>query len=246
MAGVSYQTVSRVINNNPNVSLKTRQRVLKAIDELDYRPNKAAQVLNTQRSHLIEVVAINLFSSGPSIDTISSVAKQLGYKVIISVVGVDDLEKTLEDALDRSVDGFLLISPHSNLTSLEIARLCGGMPFVRMIDALESNAPSVIYDQRYGAQLATQHLIDLGHRQIAHLVGPRGNVDAESRYEGWLAALERCSLAPGPTANGNFTSETGYQAAGELFESGQPFSAIFAANDEMALGAMSALYDRGL
>src|SRR5690349_565678 len=105
VAGVSYQTVSRVINNNPNVAPKTRHRVLKAIEELDYRPNKSAQVLNTQRSHLIEVIALDIFSGAPMIDTISSVAKQHGYKVIISAIKVDDLEITLDDALGRTVDG---------------------------------------------------------------------------------------------------------------------------------------------
>lgn len=245
-AGVSYQTVSRVINNNPNVSIKTRNRVLKVIEDLGYRPNKAAQVLNTQRSHLIEVIALDIYSSGPSIDTISWTAKQVRYKIIISVVRADDLEKTLEDALDRSVDGFLFIASSAALTSTEIATMCQDVPFVRMIDALESNAPSVIYDQRYGAQVATQHLIDLGHRDIAHLLGPPGNVDAIARCEGWLATLEKHGLTPGPTASGNFTTLTGYEAAREILASGQPFTAIFAANDEMAIGAMHALHERGL
>lgn len=245
-AGVSYQTVSRVINNNPNVALKTRNRVLRAIEELDYRPNKAAQVLNTQRSHLIELIALDIFSGGPVIDTISMTAKRHGYKVIISAVRPADIAMTLDDALGRSVDGFLFIVTSMSITSVELAELCQDVPFVRMIDAQESSAPSVIYDQRYGAQVATQHLIDLGHRHIAHIVGQEGNADAAARYDGWLATLRLNGLLPGPTANGNFTVPAGYEAACNLLASGEPFTAIFAGNDEMAIGAIAALRANGL
>ncbi len=246
VAGVSYQTVSRVINNNPNVALKTRNRVLKAIEELDYHPNKSAQVLNTQRSHLIEVIALDIFSGAPMIDTISSVAKQHGYKVILSAIKQDDLETTLDDAIGRTVDGFLFIVTATSVTSAQIATLCQHVPFVRMIDAHESTAPSVIYDQRYGAQIATQHLIDLGHRQIAHLVGPSGNADAIARCQGWQLTLEKAGLELGPMAGGNFTVPAGYQATCDILATGQPFTAIFAANDEMALGGMYALREKGL
>jgi LacI family transcriptional regulator len=245
-AGVSYQTVSRVINNNPNVALKTRNRVIKAIDELGYRPNKAAQVLNTQRSHLIEVIALDIFSGGPVIDTISQLAKRYNYKVIVSAIKPDDLETTLDDALGRTVDGFLFIITSTDITSAELARLCQDVPFVRMIDAQESTAPSVIYDQRYGAQVATQHLIDLGHRRIAHLVGPYGNADAIARRDGWLETLNKNHLERGPMAGGNFTVQAGYEAMHTIFADGEPFTAVFAANDEMALGAMHALHERGL
>jgi DNA-binding LacI/PurR family transcriptional regulator len=104
----------------------------------------------------------------------------------------------------------------------------------------------VIYDQRYGAQIATQHLIDLGHKQIAHLLGPHGNADAIARHDGWLGTVSRYNLKPGPVSGGNFTVPAGYEATCAILASGEPFTAIFAANDEMALGSMYALREQGL
>jgi DNA-binding LacI/PurR family transcriptional regulator len=104
----------------------------------------------------------------------------------------------------------------------------------------------VVLDQQAGSQVATRHLIDLGHRHIAEISGPRDNVDSINRHEGWLTALSECGLEPGPSAPGRFTVEGGYAAAEMLLDSKQPFTAIVSANDEMALGAVRALNDQGL
>jgi DNA-binding LacI/PurR family transcriptional regulator len=124
--------------------------------------------------------------------------------------------------------------------------LCQKTPFVQMIAEFGTAIPSVVLDQQYGSQLATRHLIDLGHRHIAEISGPRDNVDSKARHEGWLAALVECGLNPGPSVPGRFTIEGGYAAAEDLLDSCQPFTAIVAANDEMALGAIRAMHDRGL
>jgi LacI family transcriptional regulator len=245
-AGVSYQTVSRVINKRANVSEETRLRVINAIQELEYRPNKSAQVLNTQRSYLLEVIALDIIAGAPAIDTMSYLAKEQGYKVMISAIDKEDLESVLQDALGRYVDGIIFICSSVRISSSRFRDLCQKTPFVQMIAEYGTAIPSVVLDQQYGSQLATRHLIDLGHRHIAEISGPRDNVDSKARHEGWLAALAECGLNPGPSAPGRFTIEGGYEAAGELLDAGQPFTAIVSANDEMALGAMRALHNRGL
>lgn len=245
-AGVSYQTVSRVINQSPNVSEETRLRVMDAIHALEYRPNQAAQVLNTQRSYLLDVIALDILAGAPAIDTMSYLAKERGYKVMISVIDEADLERVLQDALGRSVDGIIFICSTARIASSRFRDLCQKTPFVQMIAEFGTAMPSVVLDQQYGSQLATRHLIDLGHRQIAEISGPRGNIDSKARHEGWLMALAECGLQPGPSVPGRFTVEGGYAAAETLLDSGQPFSAIVSANDEMALGAIRALHERGL
>lgn len=245
-AGVSYQTVSRVINDSPNVAAATRSRVMNAIQTLGYRPNKSAQVLNTQRSYLLEVIALDIFSGAPAIDTMSYVAKERGYKLMISAIDLEDLEAVLNDALDRSVDGIIFICSAARMPSARFQAMCQKIPFVRMIAEFGANVPSVVLDQQVGSRVATQHLIDLGHRHIAEIGGPRDNVDSMTRHEGWLAALRECGLKPGPRAPGRFTVEGGYAAAEALLDSNEPFTAIVSANDEMALGAVRALNDKGL
>jgi DNA-binding LacI/PurR family transcriptional regulator len=235
-----------VINKSPNVSEETRLRVMNAIHELEYRPNRSAQVLNTHRSSLLEVIALDVLSGAPAIDTMSYLAKERGYKIVISVIDEADLEWVIQDALGRSVDGMIFISSSARISSEGFRELCQKTPFVQMIAEYGTAVPSVVLDQQYGSQLATRHLIDLGHRHIAEIGGPHGNIDSRARHAGWLAALSECGLQPGPSAPGRFTVEGGYAAAEALLDSSQPFTGIVSANDEMALGAIRALYERGL
>ncbi len=245
-AGVSYQTVSRVINNSPNVSAKTRLHVLSVIRELNYRPNQAAQVLNTQRSHVIEVVALDISTGAPAIDTMAYVARDLGYKMMISVIYEDDVEVTVNDALSRSVDGFIFISSTNHVSSFDFQAMCRNKPFVRMIAELGANVPSVVYDQRAGMKMATQHLIDLGHKQIAEISGPPENLDSVARHAGFISALEENGIKPGPRVVGRFSIQSGYDATQQLLKTDASFTAIVGANDEMAFGAISALREHGL
>jgi DNA-binding LacI/PurR family transcriptional regulator len=106
--------------------------------------------------------------------------------------------------------------------------------------------PSVIYDQAKGARLATQHLIDLGHRQIAEITGPLLNYDAHDRHEGWVATLADNGIPQGPYVESDFTIEDGYQAMCRLLDGGKEFTAVFVGNDSMALGGQTALRQRGL
>jgi DNA-binding LacI/PurR family transcriptional regulator len=127
-----------------------------------------------------------------------------------------------------------------------LIQLTDGVPFVQIGARLGAAIPSVIYDQAQGARLATQHLIDLGHRQIAEISGPLLNYDAHDRHAGWLKTLEDCGLTPGASVEGNFNIEGGYRAMSRLLDQGAEFTAVFIGNDSMAMGAHTALREQGL
>jgi LacI family transcriptional regulator len=245
-AGVSYQTVSRVINDNSHVSPLTRSRVQKAIDTLGFRPNRAAQILQTERSHTIEVVmfydGFNLF-----LYEMARTSQHLGYHFVISAITEQEFTTTLESATSRFVDGMILV-PMTPIDQdyEELMYLTDGIPFVQVGARLGDAIPSVIYNQSQGARLAVQHLIDLGHRQIAQISGPLRNHDGYDRHESWMATLKENGLELGPIVEGDFNIDGGYRAMNQLLDSGTPFTAVFIANDSMAFGAHTALRERGL
>ncbi len=245
-AGVSYQTVSRVINNKAHVSEVTRTRVLDAIKTLDFRPNRAAQLLQTERSNTIEVVlfyfGFNLF-----LYEMARSAQRLGYHFSISAITEQEFNRTLESARSRFVDG-LIIVPMAPIAENyeELKRLTDGIPFVQVGANLGTDFPSVSYDQTHGAHLAAQHLINVGHRHIAEVSGPLQNHDAYDRHISWLDTLRDNGLRPGTSVEADFTIEGGYRAMSHLLDEDADFTAVFIGNDSMAIGAHSALRERGL
>ncbi len=245
-AGVSYQTVSRVINDNAHVSATTRARVLKTIEGLGYRPNRAAQILQTERSHTLEVI---MFFSGFNrfLYEMAHAAHDMGYHFVISTISSGEFPAAVESAASRSIDGLLLIPLVPIIDDYDqLIRLTGGIPFVQIGAKLGANIPSVVYDQAQGARLATQHLIDLGHKSIAEISGPRLNYDAHDRHVGWQRTLEDNRLAPAMSVEADFNIDGGYRAMQTLLDYSEPFTAVFAANNSMAMGAHTALRERGL
>ena len=249
LAGVSYQTVSRVVNDSPNVSEKTRTRVRKAIDQLGYRPNKAARSLITRRSQTLQVIASEAGLYKP-VYSILTTAKYLGYQVALSLIqeayGIEELQNLFDELTARIVDGFIFISPQLTITSDDLFQLTRGKPFVQVGADPGSSTPSVVFDQVHGTQLALQHLYDLSHRRIAAITGPLSFSDARVRHETYLTFMQSKGLQAGPIATGNFLFDGGYQAAMQLLGSGETFSAIFCANDHTALGALRALNEQRL
>lgn len=244
-ADVSYQTVSRVINNNMHVSSDTRSRVLKAIDDLGFRPNRAAQIMQTQRSHTFEVVMPYTGLNRVLYD-MARATNQLGYHFVIAAITPDKFAETLESGASRFVDGFILV-PFPEIDDYdELIELTGGIPFVQFGARVGANMPSVSCDQAKGARMATQHLIDLGHRHIAEISGPMHIYDGADRHESWLQTLKDNGLTPGLSIEGNFNIEGGMNAMYQLLDSGTEFSAVFVGNDSMAFGALSALRNRGV
>ncbi len=244
LAGVSYQTVSRVVNDSPNVSEKTRTRVRKAIDQLGYQPNKAARSLITRRSQTLQIIATEAGLYKP-VYSILTTAKFLGYQVALSLIQeaskIEELQSLFDELTARIVDGFIFISPQLTVTSEDLFRLTRGRPFVRVGADPGSSTPSVIFDQVHGTHLALQHLYDLSHRRIAAITGPLTFSDAKVRHETYLAFMQAKGLQAGPVATGNFLFNGGYRAARQLLDSGVTFTAIFCANDHTALGALRAL-----
>jgi DNA-binding LacI/PurR family transcriptional regulator len=244
--GVSYQTVSRVANGSPLVADKTRTRVLKTIAELGYRPNLAARRLATRRSSVIGMVGANITYYGPAqvMISIEETAKRRGYSLMFT--GVEHPSKArvmaaIDDLCDHQVDGLVLGIRVKGKIDF-IRKLCRGVPLVALDVDKDLAVPTVIVDQAHGVRLATQHLLDLGHRRIACIAGPPGWAASTERRTAWAQTLENAGLEPGPCVEGDWSAESGFAAVARLLESAWGFTAIVIGNDHMALGALRALH----
>lgn len=251
LAGVSSQTVSRVVNNHPYVSEDTRRRVQHAIHELDYHPNRAARSLVTQRTHMLGIISFGMHYYGPAqmVNNIEQAAQKRGYGLSFSTVTtltLDNLSRAMEVLGARSVDGLVFITPVVGVSHSDLARMCRGVPFVQIDTQRLSHSPSVVIDQYYGMQLATQHLIDLGHRTLVEISGPLNWFGAQARHQSWLDTLHGADVTPGPYVEGDWSARSGYEATRRLLAKRPGFTALVAANDQMALGAIQALHERGL
>ncbi len=251
MAGVSAQTVSRVVNNHPYVSDDTRRRVQEAIEQLGYRPNRAARSLATQRSSMLGIISFGSTHYGPTqmVNHIEQAARAQGYGVTLSVISnmaPRDLRRAMDDLGERAVDGLVFITPVAGVSHAVLAQVCGDTPYVQIDTEAGARVPSVAIDQHFGGQLAAQHLINLGHTHIASISGPLEWYGAQARCAGWKAAMLEAGLSLGPSASGDWSAQSGYQAALRLLHTGLPFTALLAANDQTALGAIRALRESGL
>ncbi len=250
-AGVSHQTVSRVINQHPNVSGKTRARVLSSIDKLGYTPNRMARALVTSSARTVGIVGfgVNYFGPARMLVSIEEAVRASGYDLTFVTLEKPNLA-SLQAAVDRlassAVDGVVVIAPIIGLDAEQIAHLHKRVPVVMTAVPPGAKVTSVILDQAEGSRLATRHLLDLGHTRIAEVSGPLNWNDAKLRREGWLDALAAAGLPAGPHAEGDWTAQSGYAAAVRLLAAGEPFTGLVASNDQMALGALRALDEHGL
>jgi LacI family transcriptional regulator len=249
IAGVSAQTVSRVLNDQKGVSEETRKRIQQIIDEMNYQPNIAARVLNSQRTFLLEVILVDVGYMGEIGDTIAEMAKtakDANYNIIFTITTTSELEVTLKQSAARMIDGFILLAPRLNASDDEIIRISRGIPFVRMSNQLGTSIPSVTYDFRQGTQTLMQYLLTLGHRYIAEISGPLDQLNALARHEEWETFLVSHHLPLGPSVAVNYGIQSGYDAALKLLQSGEVFTAVFAGNDDLALGALRAFSDANI
>ncbi|UFS59041.1 LacI family DNA-binding transcriptional regulator [Subtercola endophyticus] len=249
LAGVSHQTVSRVLNNHPSIRESTRERVQQAIDELGYRPNRLARALKSNRSLLLGVLSASSSQYGPSasIRAIEVAARRAGYFVI--TVNVDsaeqqEVERGLDSLLDHAVEGLVVIAPELNVleafTALKVS-----VPFVTLQSTADSRDSELSVDQIAGARAATRHLLDLGHRAIAHLSGPSDWFSAQAREAGFAAEMTQAGLAADAAFEGDWSATSGYERANELLALNR-YTAVFCANDQMALGLLRAADERGI
>lgn len=249
--GVSYQTVSRVINNHPSVAPSTRARVQRAIRELGYHPNKLAKSLVSNRSQTLAILTFGLDQFGPAqmVIHIERTAKELGYDLILSnlnQLSIPEVLRALDSLTGRRVDGIITISPVTGISYQEIAKLCRGIPLVQIDPQLGLEIPSVVVDQKYGSQLLTEYLLDLGHRNIGEISGPLNWFGAMSRHEQWQASMHAVNLPAHRTLEGDWTAQSGYMATQRLLADYPDLTAIVVGNDQMALGVIAALNDQGI
>jgi DNA-binding LacI/PurR family transcriptional regulator len=252
-AGVSHQTVSRVINGHPNVAPQTRERVEQAIRELGYRPNTAARALVTGSTRTIGFVAVNINQYGPAqtLVGLERAARAAGYSLSVTVLDEATAE-AMRDALDRftaqSVDAVLALATYDDAVAA-LHQVHTPLPLVTVQSGGALEEPAVGVDQLAGARLATRHLLDLGHRTVHHVTGPADSKEARDRVEGWRAELTAAG-APVPVClHGDWTPSSGYEAGRRLTarsRAGEEITAVFMANDQMALGLLAALHEEGL
>ncbi|MEA9986247.1 LacI family DNA-binding transcriptional regulator [Subtercola vilae] len=248
LAGVSGQTVSRVANGHSNVDATTRDRVLDAMKTLGYRPNVAARALRTGRSGSIGVIMFSLstFGNRKTLDAIAMAAADEGYATTLIPI-LHPSQGAVSDAFvrlsEQAVDGVVIVIEAHVLDSAEIV-LPAGLPVV-IVDSDAGERYTVVdTDQYQGAQLATQHLLDLGHPQVWHISGPPSSFSAARRTQSWRATLEAANIVPPPVLIGDWSTTSGYELAQSLVARPE-VTAIFAANDQMALGAMMAIHEAG-
>ncbi len=252
-AGVSRQTVSRVINDKGEVGAAARERVLAAIAELGYRPNVVAQSMVAGRTNTLGCISPNLtdYTFACLIDHAQAEARQHGYFLLTgSAPTVDDVPSLLEELLARQVDGLLILNPYADGRSRCVAPLLEhGMAVVYLNETPREEAvSSVRCDDRGGGLQATRYLLGLGHTRIALIAGPDSEQCTHDRLSGYQLALAGAGL-PSDTAlqdSGDWSATSGYEATCRLLAVGHPFSAIFAQNDRMAVGAIQALREHGL
>jgi DNA-binding LacI/PurR family transcriptional regulator len=248
LAGVSHQTVSRVINGSDHVRPETRQRVLAAMGRLDYRPNPAARALVTGRSSTLGVVSFDTTLYGPAstLFAIEQAAHAAGYFItIVSLLALDrdSVLGAIERLRVQGVDGILVITPHEGAANALVG-LPTTVPIVAVEAAGADSVPLVAVDQLSGAVSATQLLLDLGHRTVWHVAGPQDFVEAQQRREGWRATLEAAGAEVPPVLVGDWSPRSGYQL-GQRLAQDPGVTAVFVANDQMALGVLRAMHEYG-
>ena len=249
-AGVSQQTVSRVVNGQPNVSPLTRDRVERAIRQLGFRPNYAGRTLRDGRYRTVGLCTFDISMAG-NLSTLEGVvvaARERGYAVTMIEMGPEQAPYSVARATHRlaelPVDGAII-----NLNILpedfEEYEPLAGLRTILVTMFAHPRCTTVDSDQYTCGEKAVEHLLGLGHREIRFIAGPSFHSHSNFREAGWSDTLRSHHIEPVPPLVGDWTADSGYEAAARLAED-RDMTAIFAANDQMALGAIAALRDRGV
>ena len=255
VAGVSIKTVSRVVNHQGEIKETTRQRVQTAIDHLGYRPNVLARSLIHQHSNTLAVVAWGIDYYGPSrtVVGIEKQANELGYSLFLNLVNNPDdgvYEGILDTLIARRVDGIIWAIPEvgNNRNWIKPSHLEQLIPIVFL--SMESHAGLCVVkvDNRYGAILATRHLVEQGRKKIGIITGPLAWWEARERLIGWQEALQQAGLDPTPSlvfTSDDWSAVNGEQGMRALLSQEPDLDAVFACNDQIALGALGAVHAMG-
>jgi DNA-binding LacI/PurR family transcriptional regulator len=254
-AGVSRQTVSRVINNKPDVATETRQRVLEIIERLEFRPSAIARSLSQRRSYNFGVLTAGLRYHGPS-TTLSGIAdksEELGYGLLLkelSSFNATNIKPILAWFLDHQVDGILWAAPEIGPNREWIGEMIDEIrvPIIFLTTEQRDDISIVTIDNHYGARLATEHLFSLGCRHIGHISGPLDWWESRERVRGWLEILAEKGEKPEPrmSVEGNWSSKSGKTAFAQLLSDYPEMDAIFVGNDQMALSVLQTANEEGM
>ncbi|PTQ56298.1 MAG: Ribose operon repressor [Candidatus Carbobacillus altaicus] len=251
LSGVSVSTVSRVLNNSGYVNPKTKHKVLKAIEALEYKPSQIARGLVSRKTRTLGLMLPDITNPFfPELArAVEDKAHEKGYALILcnSDNDLGKEEKYFDLLQEKSVDG-IIFSGEVRLPFLQ--RLQKKQTPLVVVDARTDHMTvhSIYTDNRYGGQLGTWHLIEQGYKRIAHIRGPYGSMPAEDRYRGYQDALKQAGIEIDPilVQPGNFDLQSGYEAMLRLLSLNDVPDAVFVANDLMALGAMEAIFEKKL
>ncbi|MFJ8750929.1 LacI family DNA-binding transcriptional regulator [Streptomyces sp. NPDC102441] len=257
VAGVSHQTVSRVLSEHANVSDKTRAQVTEAIKRLGYRRNSAARALATRRTHTLGVIAVNTTLHGPAstLAGVQEAARDRGYlvsAVALRVANQAALTGAMEHLTAWGVEGVIAITPQREAVHA-LTALQPPCPVVTVEGGHDLDLPGVSLDQSFGARMITEHLLAAGHSTVWHVAGPPDWLESEARTAGWEIALREAGAEVPPLLRGDWSPLSGYHAgqqiAGRVALSPKRragLTAVFVANDQMALGVLRALREAGV
>ncbi|MEU8790868.1 LacI family DNA-binding transcriptional regulator [Streptomyces sp. NPDC048643] len=257
VAGVSHQTVSRVLSDHPNVSAKTRAAVTQVIEQLGYRRNSAARALATRRTHTLGVMAVNTTLYGPAstLAGVQEAARDRGYltsAVTLRAATQGALAEAMHHLAEWGVEGIVAVTPQRAAVRA-LASLEAPCPVVTVEGGHTLDLPGVSLDQHLGARMLTEHLLASGHATVWHVAGPRDWLESDARTEGWESALRDAGAQVPPPLRGDWSPLSGYLAGRHLadrvpaspgHEAGP--TAVFVANDQMALGVLRAFREAGL
>ncbi|MBN1564170.1 MAG: LacI family DNA-binding transcriptional regulator [Anaerolineae bacterium] len=249
-AGVSYGTVSRVLNDHPDVAPDTRLHIQRIMAKMGYQRNLGAQMLTTHQSNIIEFIVMDVYF-GLVLPRMAQYINAAGYSTLYSECTEESFADTLNKAAARMVDGILLYAPQLHIADQDLLAMCHGIPIVRRDYVLDSKLTWVGYNQEYATRLVIQHLLDLGHRQIAEITGSLDFINPRLRHDTWLDLLTAQGLEPGPSYIGDYSTvanaiKSGYEGVYAFLQRGEPFTAIMTVNDHVAMGALFALHEHGL
>ncbi|MEV4173061.1 LacI family DNA-binding transcriptional regulator [Nonomuraea sp. NPDC049709] len=249
LANVSQKTVSRVLNGEPYVSDEVRGRVLAAARELGYRRNTAARALHLGRFHRVGVVSLGSSLYGPSslLIALERRAREIGYafSVVNTLEGEDGgVLRAVETLLEQGVDGIVLSEP---IDEGQVLGIDPGVPVLSFGALPGLDGPRVVITGASGVgmgRLATEHLLGLGHATVWHVAGPERWFAARDRARGWREALAGAGIEAPPPPAGDWSPASGY-AAGRVLAANPEVTAVFVANDDMAIGVLRALAEAG-
>jgi DNA-binding LacI/PurR family transcriptional regulator len=247
-AGVSHQTVSRVLNDHPHVSPRTKARVLDAIVQLGYHRNSAARALATGRSLTLGVVTIPgaAFRPGRILGGVHAAARASGYSVLVVDCLANDpssLGSAAAQLLRQGVDGMMVIAPSAG-SMQAVVQAAGAMPLVAVEAEPHAGLPVIGVDQIAVGRLATEHLLAAGHASVWHVAGGRDSVQTAGRLAGWRQSLDAAGVSAPTPLSGDWSPRSGYEA-GLVLARLPDVTAVFTANDQMALGLLRAMADEG-